>query len=346
MNEPDSIKPAAAGYSVTNADRICSPEIPRGTVVIAATPIGNASDASDRLKTLLENADTVAAEDTRRVFDLARRLGIRINGKVVANHDHNEREKADALLDRVAEGQTVVVVSDAGMPVINDPGLAVVRRAIERELPVTCAPGPSAVLDALALSGLATDRFCYEGFVPRKNSERIKRFRSLLYEPRTMIFFETPHRIEQTMTALAEIFPTNRSMALCRELTKNYEQIRRGTISGIKQSVEEDPPRGEIVLVIAGAEKVADWDAESKADKVPEIPRRDETSETFETVGEQFPENSILNVEQLAKLAAQRAKAENIRIKKAVSLVVSEHPYPDGSLADRKKIYQIASELK
>ena len=135
-------------------------------------------------------------------------------------------------------------------------------------------------------------------------------------------------------------------MALCRELTKNYEQIRRGTISCIKQSVEEDPPRGEIVLVIAGAEKVADWDAESKADKVPEIPRRDETSETFETVGEQFPENSILNVEQLAKLAAQRAKAENIRIKKAVSLVVSEHPYPDGSLADRKKIYQIASELK
>ena len=189
----------------------------------------------------------------------------------------------EAKNEGLAEGQTVVVVSDAGMPVINDPGLAVVRRAIERELPVTCAPGPSAVLDALALSGLATDRFCYEGFVPRKNSERIKRFRSLLYEPRTMIFFETPHRIEQTMTALAEIFPTNRSMALCRELTKNYEQIRRGTISGIKQSVEEDPPRGEIVLVIAGAEKVADWDAESKADKVPEIPRRDETSETFET---------------------------------------------------------------
>lgn len=133
-----------------------------GMVVLAATPIGNVGDASDRLKELLQRADIVAAEDTRRLFDLANRLGVHVNGTVVAYHDHNERNKADGLLDRVEGGATVLVVSDAGMPTINDPGLAIVRRAIERGLAVTCAPGPSAVLDALALSGLPTDRFCYE----------------------------------------------------------------------------------------------------------------------------------------------------------------------------------------
>ena len=123
--------------------------VPEGTVVLAATPIGNTGDASDRLKALLEHADIVAAEDTRRLYDLANRLGVHVNGRVVAYHDHNERDKADGLLDNVETGATVLVVSDAGMPTINDPGLAIVRRAIERNLPVTCAPGPSAVLDAL-----------------------------------------------------------------------------------------------------------------------------------------------------------------------------------------------------
>ena len=222
--------------------------IPRGTVVLAATPIGNDGDASARLIALLEHADIVAAEDTRRLYALANRLGVHVGGHVVAYHDHNEREKADGLLDRVESGATVLVVSDAGMPTINDPGLAVVRRAIERGLPVTCAPGPSAVLDALALSGLPTDRFCYEGFLPRKHSERVQYLRTMRVERRTMVFYETLHRIDESMADLLEAFGSDRPMALCRELTKEYEQVRRGTIGEIRQSVVDDPPRGEMVL--------------------------------------------------------------------------------------------------
>ena len=227
--------------------------VPEGTVVLAATPIGNTGDASDRLKALLEHADIVAAEDTRRLYDLANRLGVHVNGRVVAYHDHNERDKADGLLDNVETGATVLVVSDAGMPTINDPGLAIVRRAIERNLPVTCAPGPSAVLDALCLSGLPTDRFCYEGFLPRKHAERMQHLRMLKSEPRTIVFYETLHRIADSMDDLLESFGPNRHMALCRELTKDYEQIRRGTIAEIHDSVVNDPPRGEMVLVIEGA---------------------------------------------------------------------------------------------
>ena len=240
--------------------------IPRGTVVLAATPIGNTGDASARLVALLEGADIVAAEDTRRLYDLANRLGVRVTGRVIAYHDHNERDKADGLLDQVETGATVLVVSDAGMPTINDPGLAIVRRAIERGLPVTCAPGPSAVLDALCLSGLPTDRFCYEGFLPRKHSERVQHLRTLKSERRTIVFYETLHRIAESMADLLDVFGPNRPMALCRELTKDYEQIRRGTIAEIRQSVVDDPPRGEMVLVIAGAsEEEADAAAPSNA---------------------------------------------------------------------------------
>lgn len=218
--------------------------IPRGTVVLAATPIGNTGDASARLIALMEGADIVAAEDTRRLYALANRLGIRVPGRVIAYHDHNERDKADGLLDQVEQGATVLVVSDAGMPTINDPGLAIVRRAIERGLPVTCAPGPSAVLDALCLSGLPTDRFCYEGFLPRKHSERVQHLRALKSERRTIVFYETLHRIDESMADLLDVLGPNRKMALCRELTKDYEQIRRGTIAEIRQSVVDDPPRG------------------------------------------------------------------------------------------------------
>ena len=204
---------------------------------MAATPIGNTADASARLIALLERADIVAAEDTRRLYALANRLGVHVNGRVVAYHDHNERDKSDGLLDQVETGATVLVVSDAGMPTINDPGLAIVRRAIERGLPVTCAPGPSAVLDALCLSGLPTDRFCYEGFLPRKHSERVQYLRTLRSERRTIVFYETLHRIDDSMADLLDVFGPNRKMALCRELTKDFEQIRRGTIAQIRQSV-------------------------------------------------------------------------------------------------------------
>lgn len=292
--------------------------IPRGTVVLAATPIGNTGDASARLIALMEGADIVAAEDTRRLYALANRLGIRVPGRVVAYHDHNERDKADGLLDQVETGATVLVVSDAGMPTINDPGLAIVRRAIERGLPVTCAPGPSAVLDALALSGLPTDRFCYEGFLPRKHSERVQYLRTLLPERRTIVFYETPHRIADSMDDLLDAFGPNRPMALCRELTKDYEQIRRGPIDEIHQSVIDDPPRGEIVLVIGGA---SNEEAEAAAP-------------------------STLSVDDMAVLSIDRALEDGLRIKDAIAQVVQEHPLADGSLANRKQVYAAVLKIK
>lgn len=292
--------------------------IPRGTVVLAATPIGNTGDASARLIALMEGADIVAAEDTRRLYALANRLGIRVPGRVVAYHDHNERDKADGLLDQVEQGATVLVVSDAGMPTINDPGLAIVRRAIERGLPVTCAPGPSAVLDALCLSGLPTDCFCYEGFLPRKHSERVQHLRALKSERRTIVFYETLHRIDESMADLLDVLGPNRKMALCRELTKDYEQIRRGTIAEIRQSVVDDLPRGEMVLVIAGA-------SEEEADAAAP---------------------ATLSIEDLAVLSVDRAQEDNLRIKDAISRVVAEHPLSDGSLANRKQVYNAVLAMK
>ena len=294
-------------------------ELDDGRVVLAATPIGNTADASARLVTLLETADIVAAEDTRRLYDLARRLGVRVSGRVVAYHDHNERGKADSLLDEVASGATVLVVSDAGMPTINDPGLAIVRRAIERGLPVTCAPGPSAVLDALALSGLPTDRFCYEGFVPRKHAERMKRLRALAGEMRTIVFYETPHRIEETMNDLEEALGSSRLMALARELTKDYEEVRRGTMREIRESVVNNPPRGEIVLVIAGASE----------------------EEAVQAAG-----SSILSIDDLAQLAVRTAQNNNVRIKEAITQVIADNPLPDGSFMSRKDVYARVLDMK
>ncbi len=288
-----------------------------GKVVLAATPIGNMEDASSRLVHLLQTADIIAAEDTRRLYDLANRLNVHVSGKVIAYHDHNERNKADGLLDDVEKGAIVLVVSDAGMPTINDPGLAIVRRAIERELPVTCAPGPSAVLDALALSGLPTDRFCYEGFLPRKSGERKQHLRSLSSERRTIVFYEAPHRIKEAMEDICDVIGPNRLMALCRELTKDYEEIRRGSVKEILDSVLENPPRGEIVLVISGAS-----DDEVSIDAAP------------------------LSVKQFAELSIELAKSENIRLKDAISRVVENHPLSDGSFANRKQIYSECMEIK
>lgn len=341
--------PATSTQSLTTLDaRSQSSEGPdggqsfvsRGTVVLAATPIGNVGDASARLISLLEHADIVAAEDTRRLYDLANRLGVRVGGRVVAYHDHNERGKADPLLDQVEAGACVLVVSDAGMPTINDPGLAIVRRAIERGLPVTCAPGPSAALDALALSGLPTDRFCYEGFLPRKGSERRQHLRSLRFEPRTMIFYETPHRIDGAMQDLLDEFGPDRAMALCRELTKDHEQVRRGTVGSILASFQEDPPRGEMVLVVAGADpallnSVIHKGQEEGGDAGPAGAEGDGS----------LPGSSIPTYRQLAVLSRQRSKAEGVRLKDAIAEVVKEHPLPDGSLPKRKQVYSAALGL-
>lgn len=297
------------GVDVEIGDAVLDVHVPRGTVVLAATPIGNTADASARLVALLERADIVAAEDTRRLYALANRLGVHVAGRVVANHDHNERGKADGLLDEAAAGATVLVVSDAGMPTINDPGLAIVRRAIERGLPVTCAPGPSAVLDALALSGLPTDRFCYEGFLPRRHAERVQHLRALKGERRTIVFYETLHRIADAMADLEEVLGPDRPMALCRELTKGYEQIRRGAIGEVRQGVEDDPPRGEMVLVVGGAQ-----DGEEDGGETPDA-------------------------EALAALAMRYAQEHGVRIKDAIAKVVAEHPGADGALANKKQVY-------
>jgi 16S rRNA (cytidine1402-2'-O)-methyltransferase len=206
------------------------------------------------------------------------------------------------------------------MPTINDPGLTMVRRAIDRGIAVTCAPGPSAVLDALALSGLPTDRFCYEGFVPRKHSERLQHFRALLSEPRTIVFYETPHRIEEAMDDLASIFPPERPMALARELTKDYEEVRRSTVEGIHDSVVNDPPRGELVLVIQGA--------------------------SDEELRSGIGAAAVLSFDALAALAQARARSENVRIKDAIAEVIAEHPLPDGSFPNKKEVYNATLALK
>ncbi|MFV0633768.1 16S rRNA (cytidine(1402)-2'-O)-methyltransferase [Demequina sp.] len=223
-----------------------------GRILLAATPIGNAGDASERLKQALSQADVVAAEDTRRTRDLARRLEVEIAGELIAVHDHNEADRAERLVERAAAGDTVVLVSDAGMPTVSDPGFRLVEAAVAAGVDVTVLPGPSAVLTALALSGLATDRFCFEGFVPRKAGERARALTALAAEPRTMVFFEAPHRLEDSLEAMAAALGADRPAAVSRELTKTYEQTKRGALAELAAWARQEQPRGEMVIVVAG----------------------------------------------------------------------------------------------
>ncbi|QDY91598.1 16S rRNA (cytidine(1402)-2'-O)-methyltransferase [Arthrobacter sp. UKPF54-2] len=224
-----------------------------GRIVLAATPIGNVGDASARLIGLLETADIVAAEDTRRLHRLVQSLGITVAGRVVSYHEHNEAAKTGELLDQVRAGKTLVMVTDAGMPAVSDPGFRLVEGAVAAGLTVTAVPGPSAVLTALALSGLPTDRFCFEGFLPRKAGERASRLADLDAERRTMVFFEAPHRLEPMLRALHERFGPGRRAAVCRELTKTYEEVIRGTVHELLEWAENNEVRGEIAVVVAGA---------------------------------------------------------------------------------------------
>lgn len=224
-----------------------------GSLVLAATPIGNLADASQRLRELLSTADVIAVEDSRRLISLVRGLGLEYTGRVVTTHDHNEQQRAEELIRTVQEGGTVLLITDAGMPTVSDPGYRVVQRAIEAGLEPTCAPGPSAVLAALALSGLPTDRFTFEGFLPRKASERRARLTELAAERRTMVFYEAPHRLLATLGALVEAFGDERRAAVARELTKLHEEVRRGPLGELHQWAQEHPVRGEIALVIDGA---------------------------------------------------------------------------------------------
>jgi 16S rRNA (cytidine1402-2'-O)-methyltransferase len=220
-------------------------------VVLAATPIGDAADASPRLRAELSGADVIAAEDTRRLRRLLDRLDVVAGGRIVSYFEGNEAARTPELLTALAEGARVVVVSDAGMPSVSDPGYRLVAAAIEQGVRVTAVPGPSAVLTALAVSGLPVDRFCFEGFLPRKGGERTRRLTDLAAEPRTMVFFEAPHRTADSLAAMAEVFGPDRPAAVCRELTKTYEEIVRGPLSELVEWAAA-PVRGEVTLVVGG----------------------------------------------------------------------------------------------
>ncbi len=241
-----------------------------GKLVLAATPLGDARDASPRLVEALATADVVAAEDTRRLRSLAAALDVTVTGRVVSHYDAVEAARAPALLDAVRQGRTVLVITDAGMPVVSDPGFRLVTAAVAEELPVTCLPGPSAVTTALALSGLRSDRFCFEGFAPRKPGARRRWLAELSNEPRSCVFFESPHRLAATLAEAADVLGAQRTAAVCRELTKPYEEVRRGGL-GELASWAAGGVRGEVTVVLAGAVPPGPPDV---ADLVPEVASR------------------------------------------------------------------------
>ncbi len=223
-----------------------------GTLIVAAAPIGQPADASPRLASALARAAVIAAEDTRRVRRLAAALGVALAGRIVSYYDVVERSRVEGLLSALRGGDDVLLVTDAGMPGVSDPGYRLVAAAAAAGVAVTVLPGPSAVTAALAVSGLPTDRFCFEGFPPRGAGERARRFAELAAEPRTLVFFESRRRVKATLSELAAAFGQERPAVACRELTKTHEEIRRGTLGELAEWARGDP-LGEITLVVAGA---------------------------------------------------------------------------------------------
>ncbi|CAL9546308.1 Ribosomal RNA small subunit methyltransferase I [Streptomyces sp. enrichment culture] len=223
-----------------------------GILVLAGTPIGDLADAPPRLADELTAADVVAAEDTRRLRRLTQGLGVTPKGRVVSYFEGNEAARTPELVEELVNGARVVLVTDAGMPSVSDPGYRLVAAAVERGVKVTAVPGPSAVLTALALSGLPVDRFCFEGFPPRRTGERLSRLREVAGERRTLVYFESPHRVADTLAAMAEVFGGERRAAVCRELTKTYEEIKRGPLGELAAWAAEGV-RGEITVVVEGA---------------------------------------------------------------------------------------------
>ena len=257
-----------------------------GILLVAATPLGNVGDASARLRDALASADVVAAEDTRKARRLAADLGVRIGGKVISHYDAVESERAQVIAAHVAAGRTVLVVTDAGMPSVSDPGLAAVRACIEADLPVTCLPGPSAVITALVLSGLPSDRFVFEGFLPRRDGQRRQRLRSLASEPRTIVFFESPRRLQSCLADMVEFFGPDRPVAVCRELTKTYEEVLRATVGELVERVEGI--LGEVTVVVAGAPEVVVAPADLVAEVAARVDEGMRRSEAVAAVAKEF----------------------------------------------------------
>jgi 16S rRNA (cytidine1402-2'-O)-methyltransferase len=261
-----------------------------GLLMLAATPIGDVGDAPPRLAEVLAGAEVVAAEDTRRLKRLTSELGITLSGRVVSFFEGNERQRIGELVEVLTAGQTVVVVTDAGMPSVSDPGYRLVAAAVEAGVRVSAVPGPSAVLTALAVSGLPVDRFCFEGFLPRKPGERARLLAELKDERRTMVFFEAPHRLAASLAAIADAFGSERRTVVCRELTKTYEEVRRGTAAELAAWAEPGV-RGEITVVVAGAETTradltpAQLAAEVAADEAAGTPRKQAIADVAKRLG-------------------------------------------------------------
>ncbi|MFN2560203.1 MAG: 16S rRNA (cytidine(1402)-2'-O)-methyltransferase [Jatrophihabitans sp.] len=247
-----------------------------GRVLLAATPLGRPDDASARLREALATAPVIAAEDTRRLRRLCADLDVTPSGRVISFFDANEASRVPQLVEALLDGDDVLVVTDAGMPSVSDPGYRLVVAAIEAGVSVTSLPGPSAVTTALAVSGLPVDRFCFEGFLPRKGGERRAALAPLAAERRTLVFFEAPHRLAAMLTDLVAVFGAERRAAVCRELTKTYEEIRRGPLGELAEWSAGDV-RGEITLVVAGADAA---EAPDSADLAAEVAAREGAGET------------------------------------------------------------------
>lgn len=272
-------------------------------LILAATPIGNLGDASARLKEVLTDAKFIAAEDTRSLLKLASMLQIKLNAKLFSLHEHNETERIEQILE-IATDETVVVVSDAGMPTVSDPGFALVRAAVQAGIEVSVVPGPSAVLAALSVSGLPTDRFTFEGFLPRKGSDRRKVFKALSGEARTMVFFESPHRILESLEDAAAVLGADRQATVSRELTKKFEHTQRGALAELIEWAKGEP-KGEMVLVIAGAEAIA---AEA-ADVVSLVQQLVESGEKLKPAVAEIAEAHGVSKSELYQLVLDSRKA-------------------------------------
>src|SRR3954468_23435164 len=247
------------------------PERAAGVLVRAGTPIAPPDDAGPRLSAELAAADVVAAEDTRRLKRLTTDLGIEIGGRVVSYFEGNEQGRTPQLLEALQAGDRVVLVTDAGMPSVSDPGYRLVAAAVEAGIDVTSVPGPSAVLTALAVSGLPVDRFCFEGFLPRKAGERARALAALADERRTLVFFEAPHRLAATLEAMTDAFGADRPVAVCRELTKTFEEVVRGPVADALAWAREREVRGEVTLVVQGAPEAEPADPASLVAQVQDL---------------------------------------------------------------------------
>ncbi len=264
-------------------------EVP-GALVLVGTPIGNLGDLSERVLDTLRDADVLACEDTRRTRTLLTHAGIPAAGRLRAVPAYDEAESAAWVVERVAAGDRVAVVTDAGLPGISDPGSRLVRACLDAGLAVEVVPGPSAVTVALVLSGLPTDRFVFEGFLPRKGSSRADRLEALATEPRTTVIFESPRRVQATLTDLVAHCGADRPAALARELTKLHEEVRRGTLCELLAGVEVTEPRGECVLVLGGAVQVSAATSDADIDEalVAELGRGTATRDAAAIVSARF----------------------------------------------------------